>query len=75
MSETMKLDFKATRKNSNSCPSYRQIEKSKSQYDLANSSDDTMVIMTKNGTRIIVDCDKTSGVFTIQVSTESDFYE
>lgn len=62
--------FKATRLLSESCNSYRQIEKSGNlEYDIYNDSDDVISLIITSRTRIIIDCDK-SGVFHLKFDSE-----
>lgn len=63
------IQFKATRKNSLSASGYRQIEKSGDlSFDDAADSDDVILLrlQDKGGGKVIIDCDKATGVFSIK---------
>ena len=59
--------FKATRRQSASCPGYRQIEKNgDTEHDMAQLSDDVIILYThelKPRSRVLIDCDKKTGEF------------
>lgn len=56
--------FKASRRKSGSCDSYRQIEKSgNTEFDITGTSDDVITLYTENHKRISIDCDKKTGTF------------
>lgn len=72
--------FKATRKKSNSYWAYRQIQKSWDNEDLSiidqmKDSDDIIMIILKDGSNVIIDCDKKTWVFKIQVSDNSLYFK
>lgn len=70
----MQIKFKASRKKSRSCDGYRQIIKSGDlQYDSIEMSDDGIILLRddyesgkKLGGRIIIDCDKKTGIFSLK---------
>lgn len=60
----MEIIFKQTRKHSNSCGGYRQIiKRGDTQYDLVETSDDAIVLYTKDYKKIAIDCDRDTGEF------------
>ena len=63
---TRKIHFKATRKRSDSCEDYRQIEKEGDlRYDLASDSDDVITLYTKDNVRIGIECNLSDGKFCV----------
>ena len=58
--------FKASRRNSGSCPGYREIiKKGDLKFDQAENSDDVIILYVDQIQRnkIIIDCDKKTGEF------------
>ena len=59
--------FKASRRNSGSCPGYREIiKKGDLKYDQAENSDDVIILYPNKmeaAGRIIIDCNKETGEF------------
>lgn len=63
--------FKALRQKSQSCKSYRKIEKKGSlEFDLSENSDDVITLYTEEGKRVAIDCDRKTGVFRLFFSDE-----
>ncbi len=63
------IKFKAGRRSSRSCSDYREIIKTGAiEHDMAFESDDVIHIWPEANSRVIIDCNKRTGEFTIKFS-------
>jgi len=66
------IKFKATRRQSNSCDSYREINKEGDlKFDMNGMSDDVISLYTKDYKKISIDCDKKTGQFRVFFDDDS----